>query len=293
MKHTGFSNRRLGVHTSIAGGIELSLERAHELGCNTMQIFSHSPRMWQAKQIPEASVLSFKRLRASYDIAPVFIHTSYLINLAAANSELLEKSISLLIQEMDVADMLGADYVVLHTGSASADTGDVGRRRAVDALRQVAATKSWKAGILLENTAGEKGDITSTMQDLSEIISATDSPLIAGVCIDTCHAFQAGYDLSKAAGVSGFSAEIKKYIGLEKVKLIHLNDSKKELGSRVDRHEHIGMGKIGQEGLSDFVNQAAFKDIPLVLETPKKDDEDDARNLKIVRGFFRPAAIHR
>lgn len=290
---TQTKNIRLGVHTSIAGGIELSLERAHELGCNTMQIFSHSPRMWQAKQIPEEAVLSFRKLRSAYDITPVFIHTSYLINLAAANTELLERSIGLLVQEMDVADMLGADYVVLHTGSASADTGAIGRKRAVDALRQAAAAKKWEAKILLENTAGEKGDITSTMQDLSEIISATGSPLIAGVCIDTCHAFQAGYDLSKAAGITGFSAELEKYIGLENVRLIHLNDSRKELGSRVDRHEHIGRGKIGKEGLRDFVKHTAFKDIPLVLETPENDDGDDARNLKIVRGFFKTAAAHR
>lgn len=286
-------HRRLGVHTSIAGGIELSLERAHELGCNTMQIFSHSPRMWQAKQIQDEAVIRFKKLRSAYDITPVFIHTSYLINLAASNSDLLERSISLLVQEMNVADTLGADYVVLHTGSASADTGAVGRKRAVDALRQASATGKWKAGILLENTAGEKGDITSTIQDLAEIISATDSPLIAGVCLDTCHAFQAGYDLSKASGVAGFAAELKKYIGLGKVKLIHLNDSRKELGGRVDRHEHIGNGKIGQEGLCSFINQPAFKDIPLVLETPRKEEDDDLRNLKIVRGFFRPVAAHR
>lgn len=278
--------RRLGVHTSIAGGIHLSIERAAELGCNTLQIFSHNPRAWEVDQMPKEPVLRFKELRKSYKIAPVFVHTSYLINLASSDREIIKKSIKLLTTEIDIADMLGADYVVLHTGSASQDTGETGRRRAVDAFKIVSGQNEWKARLLLENTAGERGDISSGIRDLAEIIDMTGSPLIGGVCIDTCHAFQAGYDLSTQEGISGVAGEIKRHLGINSVKLIHLNDSKKALNNRVDRHEHIGFGMIGADGLGRFIKHPAFADIPLILETPKKAEDDDARNLQAVRDIL-------
>lgn len=278
--------RRLGVHTSIAGGVHLSIERAKELGCNTVQIFSHNPRQWLVREIPTDSILQFKELQKSYDINPVFIHTSYLINLAASDNGILEKSIELLIQEMDIADLLEADYVILHTGSASQDSEEVGRKRAIEALKRVARKKEWKSKLLLENTAGERGDISSDIKDIAEIIDGVGAPLLGGVCIDTCHAFAAGYDLTNEQGLSELVKEIETYIGLDNVKLIHLNDSKKGHSSHVDRHEHIGHGGIGKEGLRRFINHPAFKNIPLILETPKKSEADDPRNLKIVRGLL-------
>ncbi|GAB4421485.1 MAG: deoxyribonuclease IV [Thermodesulfovibrionales bacterium] len=277
--------RRLGVHTSIAGGIHLSLDRAKDLGCNTVQIFSHNPRTWLIKTIPEDSVLRFMELRRAYDIAPVFIHTSYLINLSSSNSEVLNKSIQLLIHEMDIADRLGADYVILHTGSASGDTKDSGRKKAVEALKKAFKGRLWGSKLLLENTAGERGDVSPRIRDLAKIIRETDSPSIAGICIDTCHAFAAGYDISGRKGLSEFIRKIEAYTGLDRVKLIHLNDSKRDLNSRVDRHEHIGRGYIGREGLRRFINHPAFENVPLILETPKESDEDDVRNLKVVRGM--------
>ncbi|BCB95777.1 DNA-(apurinic or apyrimidinic site) lyase [Dissulfurispira thermophila] len=219
--------RRLGVHTSIAGGIHLSIERARELGCNTIQIFSHNPRQWLIREIPSDYIMQFKEWRKSYDINPVFIHTSYLINLAASDNGILEKSISLLIQEMNIADLLDADYVILHTGSASQDSEEVGRKRAIEALKRVARGKEWRSKLLLENTAGERGDISSHIKDIAEIIDRTGSPLIGGVVIDTCHAFAAGYDIKDEKGLSGLIKEIEKHIGLNNIKLIHLNDSKK------------------------------------------------------------------
>ncbi len=283
---TTMKERRLGVHTSIAGGVHLSLERAKALGCNTVQIFSHNPRQWLVKKIPSDSISRFKELRKTYDINPIFIHTSYLINLAASSNDILEKSINLLIQEMDLADSLYADYVVLHTGSASQDSGEVGRKRAIEALKRVARKKIWISKLLLENTAGERGDISSHMKDLAEIIDNVNSALIGGVCIDTCHAFAAGYDITSENGIEGLVGEIRGYLGIESVKLIHLNDSKKGHSSHVDRHEHIGKGGIGREGLRRFIKHPAFKNIPLILETPKKSEGDDPRNLKIVRAFF-------
>jgi deoxyribonuclease-4 len=280
------AERRLGVHTSIAGGIYLSLERARELGCSTMQIFSHNPRQWSTREIPEDSITKFKQLRNDYDINPVFIHSSYLINLAALDKSLLEKSIALLAREMDLADSLGADYVVLHTGSASQDKEDNARRRAIQALERVSKERKWKAKLLLENTAGEKGDISSRIRDLADIMDGVNKGLIGGLCIDTCHAFAAGYNLSDKDGLAEFAEDVKSYAGIEAVKVIHFNDSKKGCNSNVDRHEHIGEGQIGKEGLKRFLNHTELKSIPLILETPKKSDQDDARNLRAVRDLF-------
>lgn len=278
--------RRHGVHTSIAGGIHLALERARELGCTTVQIFSHNPRQWYASTLPKEAVRRFRELRETYDIHPVFIHTSYLINLAAVNSDILNKSIALLAQEMDLADALGADYVVLHTGSASQDDAPRARRRAVASLQEISKRGKWTSRLLLENTAGERGDISSRMEDLAEIMEGADTPLIGGVCIDTCHAFAAGYEISGEEGLSTLISEIDHLFGLDAVRLVHLNDSKKGCNAHVDRHEHIGEGAIGQEGLARFVNHPAFREVPLILETPKKSEEDDPRNLRVVRGLL-------
>jgi deoxyribonuclease-4 len=276
----------LGVHTSIAGGIYLSLERARQLGCSTMQIFSHNPRQWLVRKIPEDSIAEFRKLRNAYDINPVFIHSSYLINLAALDKSILEKSIDLLAREMDLADSLGADYVVLHTGSSSQDMEDNARKRAIEALEMVSKMKEWRARLLLENTAGEKGDISSRISDLADIMHGIKRDLIGGLCFDTCHAFAAGYNLSDEEGLSEFVQEVEAHTGIGAVKLIHLNDSKKGHNSHVDRHEHIGLGRIGKEGLRRFLNHPALKSIPLVLETPKKSDLDDAANLRAVRDLF-------
>lgn len=272
--------RRVGVHTSIAGGIHLSMEKARTLGCSTVQIFSHNPRQWHINKIPENDVVKFKELRKAFNINPVFIHTSYLINLASSNEEVIKKSAELLIHEMDIADTLSADYVILHTGSASSDPAEAGRQRAIEALGSVLINRQWKSKLLLENTAGERGDISSKMSDLGEIINRVNSSMIGGVCIDTCHAFSAGYDIREDSGLSGLVREIDEHIGLHSVKVIHLNDSKKTVGSGVDRHEHIGIGGIGIKGLKRFLKHPAFKDIPLILETPKKNEDDDQRNLK-------------
>jgi len=275
--------RRLGVHTSIAGGLHLSLERANALGCGTLQIFSHNPRGWAVKTVSEEDVSIFKSLRIKFDISPVYIHTSYLINMASGDRTLRKKSIALLVTEMDRADTTGADYVILHTGSASGDDEKVSRKRAIGTLNEFAQMGRWKAGLLIENTAGKRGDISSTIIDLSEIMTGVKWSLISGVCIDTCHAFAAGYNIRYNTGIQKISGEIGRYIGFDKLKLIHLNDSKGDVGSGIDRHEHIGLGKIGTKGLKQFINCQPLKDVPLILETPKKKESDDPGNLKKVR----------
>jgi len=275
--------RRIGVHTSIAGGLHLSLERANALGCDTLQIFSHNPRSWAVKTVSEEDVSIFKSLRIKFDISPVYIHTSYLINMASGDRTLRKKSIALLVTEMDRADTTGADYVILHTGSASGDDENISRKRAIWALNEIARMGKWNAGLLIENTAGKRGDISSTIIDLSEIMTGVKWSLISGVCIDTCHAFAAGYNIRYNTGIQKISGEIGRYIGFDKLKLIHLNDSKGDVGSGIDRHEHIGLGKIGTKGLKQFINCQPLKDVPLILETPKKKESDDPGNLKKVR----------
>jgi len=282
----GIGEVRIGVHTSIAGGISKAVERAASLNCRTLQIFSHNPRQWQKSVISPEEAERFSVLRKKHDIAPVFVHVSYLINLASLSPEILEKSIDLLSYELATADAIGAEYVVLHTGSAGGQDERKARTGAAKALFKAVGSREHRASVLLENTAGEKGDITSSITALSEIIDACKSDRIAGICVDTCHAFSSGYDLRSSEGVDKLFDEIRTYTGLDTLKLIHLNDSKRALGSGVDRHEHIGKGFIGIRGFENLLSDKRISDIPLILETPKKDEEDDRRNLQTVFGIL-------
>ncbi|VAX33275.1 Endonuclease IV [hydrothermal vent metagenome] len=275
--------RRLGVHTSIANGIHLSLKRAKALCCSTVQIFSHNPRIWATKKICNEEIESFRELKRVLDIRPVFIHSSYLINLASPDEEIRKKSINLLTHEIRTAHLLRADYIVLHPGKAVGRDIKEAIDRASKALSQAYENADGGVGILLENTAGQKGDISSTIPLISEIIENTPPGCVQGLCLDTCHAYAAGYDITKMEGLEKLKGEIIKYISPLKVELIHLNDSKKGFASGVDRHEHIGEGSIGLPGLKQFLSFPFFNAVPLILETPKKSDDDDWKNLDRVR----------
>jgi deoxyribonuclease-4 len=279
--------RKLGVHTSIAGGIHKSLERAIALGCNTVQIFSHNPRGWTLPERRPDEIAAFREFREKHTVTPVVIHASYLINLASRESRLRRKSITMVAEEMNIADSLGAEYVVLHTGSASGDLEKIARERTISSLAEVASQGKWRAGLLLENTAGKRGDITSRIPELSDMVLNAPKDLIAGICLDSCHAFASGYDVASAGGVALIFREIERFIGKEKIKLLHLNDSKGELGSGIDRHEHIGKGRIGITGIEYLVNFPDVRSLPLILETPRKDDEDDRKNLRVVRNILK------
>ena len=279
--------RRIGVHTSIAGGLHKSLERAKTLGCTTLQIFSHNPRGWAVKELSTGEIQLFRVLRSQFGISPVYIHTSYLINIATHNNILRAKSLALLITEMDRADVIGADYVILHTGSARDDLKDDSQKRAVSVLNDVADHRRWNAKLLLENTAGERGDISSAIEDLAFMINGVKGNLVGGVCIDTCHLFAAGYDIRQKSVVKNLEKTLRNFIGPRQVKCIHLNDARGSVGSYIDRHEHIGKGKIGARGLQQFMNAPAFRSIPLILETPKKNESDDPMNLKKVRTMMK------
>ncbi|MEW6570901.1 MAG: deoxyribonuclease IV, partial [Nitrospirota bacterium] len=242
-----------------------------------------NPRGWSVKELSEDDVSLFRLSRTNFDISPVYVHSSYLINMAAKDNTLRRKSIDLLTLEMGRADAIGADFVILHTGSASGNDQHTATKRAIDALNEVARRGDWKAGLLVENTAGERGDICSSIEELSEITNLVKGRLISGICVDTCHAFAAGYNICSNEIIKEISSKIEHYMGRDKTKLIHLNDSKGEVGSRIDRHEHIGFGKIGIKGLSTFINYHSFRNIPIILETPKKRPFDDPMNLNKVR----------
>ena len=265
----------------------MSLERARDLGCNTVQIFSHNPRGWTVRGKDADEIQAFVEARRKFDIAPLYIHASYLINLASASLSLAEKSVNMVLQELAIADSIGAEYVVLHTGSASGEDARAARKRAIACLSDIARRGEWQAGLLLENTAGERGDITSRIEDIAEIMDRVPGRLISGICVDTCHAFSAGYNICKEDGMQLLSDDIIRFIGRDKTRLLHLNDAKGALGAGLDRHEHIGQGKIGIAGFRKFLKHQAFSDIPIILETPKKSPDDDMNNLTTVKKLFR------
>jgi deoxyribonuclease-4 len=276
---------KIGFHVSISGGFSLAVQRARELGCTCMQIFSRNPRGWTVKPLDKKDIVEFKRLRDQWDIGPVFVHTNYLINLASSKPELYEKSIEQFVIDLERAEALGAEYLVTHLGSASGQEPHWMIDRVSGALNMAMKLHTPRAMILLENTAGEKGDIGYELEQVQEVISRLTDSSRFGICYDTCHGFAAGYDIRTKAGVDALAHKIKTTVGLERLKGMHLNDCLRDFNSRVDRHWHIGEGKIGLDGFKVLLNHPAFKNIPKIMETPKETEEDDPRNMKTVRSL--------
>lgn len=282
----------IGCHVSIAGGIDNSVVRAEELGCNTMQIFSKNASTWREKILKEDEVESFRGNLKNSNINPVFIHTSYLINLASPSDELYFKSINAFLEEMKRADLLLPDpYLIIHPGAHTGAGEEYGIQRIIRALNIIlekSADSNLKTMILLEDTAGSGTHLGYAFSQLRRMIEGAKDRKRIGMCFDTCHAFSAGYDLSHQEGVEQTLEEIEKYVGLERLKVIHLNDSKFPLGSRKDRHMHIGKGYIGLEGFRVLVNHKCLKDLPFILETPKNDEKDDIKNIDLVKSLVAP-----
>lgn len=260
----------------------MALERAHELGCTALQMFSHNPRGWRVSPITPEEAGLFRQTATRLDIAPVFIHTSYLINIASPKEDLRQKSLRMLREELLRAHAIGAEYVVTHTGTAHDGEG---LARAIASIREALEGVRTDSALLIENTSGKRGDITSRVKDLAAIRDASHG-LVKGVCIDSCHAYAAGYDLCSADGVEMLADEVQKHLGSEAVRLIHLNDSRGEFDSGTDRHEHIGKGRIGIKGLDAFINHKVFAHCPVILETPKDSDDDDRMNLVALSGII-------
>jgi len=283
---------KIGCHVSIAGGIENSVIRAEELDCNTMQIFSKNSSTWREKIYTEEEIKNFKENLKNSNVNPVFIHTSYLINLASPSDELYFKSINAFIEEMKRADLLLADlpypYLIIHPGAHTGAGEEYGIQRIIRALNIIlekSADLNLKTMILLENTAGSGTNLGYSFIQLKRMLEGAKNRKKIGICLDTCHAFAAGYDLSHREGIKQTLEEFERYIGLNKLKVIHLNDSKHPLGSHKDRHMNIGEGFIGLEGFRLMLNHKHLKDLPFILETPKREEGDDIKNINLVKNL--------
>ncbi|MDT4953389.1 MAG: deoxyribonuclease [Acidobacteriota bacterium] len=276
---------RIGLHAPIAGGLQNALLKAHALGCDAVQIFSRNPRGWMARPLTDEEVMRFRAVRAETGISPVVIHCNYLVNLAAANPLILEKSRASFREEMMRGIQLGADYLVVHPGSAKGACEADGIRTCAESLR--AACDGIKLGsfrILLENTAGQGECIGHRFEHLGEIIEACPQ-LNLGVCLDTAHAFTAGYDMREHDGLLAAIESLERNVGTRNIRAVHFNDSKAEYNSRVDRHWHIGLGHIGLQALSRIAQHSALSHAAFLLETPQDELGDDARNLEVLRYF--------
>lgn len=281
---------KTGCHISIIGGIDNSVKRAEELGCSTMQIFSKNASTWREKILKKDEVENFRENLKNSNISPVFIHTPYLINLASPSDELYFKSISAFLEEMKRADILLPDpYLITHPGAHTGAGEEYGIQRIIRALNIIlekSADLNLRTVILLEDTAGSGTHLGYNFYQLKRMVEGVKDKKRIGMCFDTCHAFAAEYDLSHQEGVEQTLEEIDKCLGLERLKVIHLNDSKFPLGSRKDRHMHIGKGYIGLEGFRVLVNHKHLKDLPFILETPKHDEEDDLKNINLVKSLI-------
>jgi len=278
----------LGVQVSTEGKIYEALERAHKLGCNTMQIFSRNPQRWRDNFLVPEDIAEFNRRQERLKIRPLFIHIPYLINLASPNPRLYNASIDAYIEDILEAHTLHADYIVTHMGSHKETSERAGLKRLIKALNAILDnTKVAKVGILLENTAGSGSWLGYKFDHQKEIIQGLNSRERVGLCLDTAHAYLAGYDIAAKEGLDKMLDEIDRLLGLSLIKLIHLNDAKDKLNTRRDRHEHIGKGYIGLEGMKRIVNHPRLRNAPFILETPKKGEEDDKINLQTVRQLRR------
>ncbi len=278
---------KFGFHVSISGGISKAVLRAKELGCETFQIFSRNPRGWRYSPIPKDEIEAYKSDLLKSGIFPVAIHMPYLPNLASPDKKTYELSVSSLCEELKRANQIEAQFLVTHLGKAMGDDERKAVARVANAIEK-ALDFAKDTKILLENTAGQGTEVGYRLSQIGEIIDMVGKDERVGICFDTAHAFEAGYDIKSEDGLSKTISEIEERIGIERLYLIHLNDSKTPLGSRVDRHWHIGEGYIGKDGFYRIINYPLFKDLPAVMETPKKSKDDDLKNMKTVkmlRGF--------
>ena len=278
---------KVGVHVSIAGKIYEAVDQAKELGCDTFQIFSRSPRSWQIKELKKAEVEEFKKRRKEAKITPVVVHIPYLINLASPEEPLYQRSISAYIEDIKRAEILGANYFVTHIGNHKGKGEKYGISRIVSALNQIVNQTKPRLKILLENTVGAGTVLGYNFAQLTAIIKGIKEAKYFGLCLDTAHAYAAGYNIATESGLEKMLKEIDELIGINRLFLIHANDSKTPLGSRVDRHEDIGKGEIGKEAFTRIVNHPALRPLPFILETPKKRAGEDVENLKTIKALVK------
>ncbi len=273
----------VGAHISIGGSIDMAVDRALKLGCNTFQIFTRNPRGWQQSPLTEESIQLFRKKLSSSNLMLPLIHMPYLPNIASPVDQTYNRSVEVLTEELRRSSLLAVPYVVTHVGSHLGSGIKRGMARVVDACNKALELSGGSSTILLENTAGTRNSVGSTFEHLSEMIRRIKPQERIGICLDTCHAFAAGYDLRTVYDVRHTLELLHSIIGIDFLKAVHVNDSKGSLGEGLDRHEHLGMGQIGEGGLRAFLNQKPLSKVPTIIETPIDGRRDDVGNLKKLR----------
>jgi deoxyribonuclease IV len=277
---------KVGVHVSIAGSLDLAVDRARDTGCDVFQMFSRNPRGWGYKLLTDEDAALFRSKVKTTGIMPVD-HMPYLPNPASPKPEIYDKSVATLTAELDRCGRLGIPYLVTHLGHHLGDGIAGGRMRVIKAISKALTDADNDSMLLLENTAGEKNSVGSSFEHIGAIFHELPFPGRVGVCFDTCHAFAAGYELRTEEGLKDTLAQFDEQVGIENLKVIHLNDTKGDRGSGLDRHEHIGMGFIGEDGFRRILHHKALSSLPLICETPVDDRRDDRGNIEKVRELAR------
>lgn len=286
------TSRRIGIHTSMAGGVEQAAERAYRLGCNAFQIFSSSPRQWQPYDLGIDQCKVMSSLRNKYDLKPLVIHANYLINCSAINPEFLSKSIHAFRAEIERALALCADYLVLHPGSFRGLTREEGLVRVVESISAASDGLDLKKGeltILIENTAGAEFSLGGSFEQVAVLVQHLTRAVPVGACIDTCHTHVAGYDLTTPAGFNETMQRLDDTVGLKNVKVWHCNDAKAPRGSKLDRHQHIGKGSIGIEPFRWLLNDTRTAHAAFIAETPIDESLDDLANVNALKALVKAA----
>lgn len=286
--------RRIGIHTSSAGGVDNAAERAYRLGSNTLQIFSSSPRQWKPYELARPQCDQTRRLREKYDLKPLVIHTNYLINLASTTESFLEKSIAAFRGEIERALALGAEYLVLHPGSFRGTEREKGLLQTAAAIAVASRGLDFEKGgltILIENTAGAEFSLGSSFEQVAEVLAHLRHHVPVAACIDTCHTHVAGYDIVSEAGFRETLAKLDRSIGLKNVPVWHCNDAKAACGSKLDRHQHIGRGTIGLEPFRRLLNDPRLAKAAFIAETPIDRPGDDRKNVAALKKLVNKAQI--
>lgn len=288
-------NRRFGAHMSVAGGLHRAFEAGVAAGCDCLQIFVKNQRQWRAAPLSDTAIREFQQAQSATGLAPVVAHASYLINLASPSDSLRKRSADALRDELERCEALRVSHLVFHPGAYLDSTPSEGMQRIADEINGIhRRCAGFTSGLLLEVTAGQGTTLGRTFAELAEIIEKTEESARVGVCLDTCHLLAAGYDITSQEGYDAMIGELDRTVGLERVRCIHMNDSKNPLGSRLDRHEHIGKGCIGSAGFRRIVSDERWRDLPMILETPKGTNpagrDWDRVNLAALRRLCHPVA---
>jgi deoxyribonuclease IV len=280
---------RFGFHISIAGGFSKIAERAKVRGCDTIQFFSRNPRGWKYGPLNREEVEKFRSSVKPSGLFPIFVHLPYLPNISCRVSKFYDRSVDSIATDLERAEKLGAQYLIIHIGHRMESSEEEAISAVSQGIDQAFERAKNSVTLLLENTAGQGSEIGYSFEQIKKIIYRVHEQKRMGVCLDTAHSFGAGYDLSKKDGIESTLESFDKTIGLKRLHLLHLNDSKAPLGSRKDRHWHIGEGHIGLDGFRYLINHPAIKHLPGIMETPRKDTVEDLRNMKVIRSLVEEA----